>query len=194
MDAKESSADLNTPLQLGEPRLTSLDGFQAELERRFDRLVLICRFIARNQDRADDLAQEVIVAALKYRASYNPAYDLGAWLGGIARNLAKRRQYDPRTVPLFDAMADEFESTLASDDTMTVSGAADYEVELKALRECIAEISPKNRQLVDMRYTENLRSAAIADRLKIQEDAVRARLMRIRKSLGRCIRKKTLNR
>ncbi|HTL53539.1 MAG TPA: sigma-70 family RNA polymerase sigma factor [Planctomycetota bacterium] len=194
MDAKASSTELSAPLKLSTPLLPVLDGFQAELEHRFPRLVLICRFMARNPDHADDLAQEVIVAALKYRASYNPAYDLGAWLGGIARNLAKRRNYDPRTVPLFDAMADELELGSADGADDSESFAGEYEVELGALRECVSETSPTNRRLIEMRYTEGMRSAAIAEKLAIQEDAVRARLMRIRRALGRCIRKKTKNR
>lgn len=191
VDAKKGSSGVLHPLNLEQTRHELNDGFQAELESRFSRLVLICRFIARSPDQGDDLAQEVIVAALKYRRSYNPAYDLGAWLGGIARNLAKRRNYDPRTVPLFDAMADEFEFTPEDDPSAVMS--ADYENELKALRECIQEASPKNQRLIRMRYTEGLRSAAIAEQLEIQEDAVRARLMRVRKALGRCIRKKTRN-
>ncbi|MGH7145266.1 MAG: RNA polymerase sigma factor [Planctomycetota bacterium] len=181
---------MKPPLRLGEPDLTSLAAFQAELERRFPRLVLLCRFITHGPDAADDLAQEVIVAALKYRASYNPAYDLGAWLGGIARNLSKRRNYDPRTVPLFDALADEFEINPES------AGAAisvEYESEMRALRACLEETSPANQKLVRMRYTEGLRNGEIAAELQIHEDAVRARLMRVRRALGRCIRKKTLN-
>lgn len=59
-----------------------------------------------------------------------------------------------------------------------------------ALRDCLNDLSEKNRQLLNLRYVRNQPLAKISEMTERSIDGVKSLLLRIRKSLGKCIEKK----
>nr|MDA3960824.1 sigma factor-like helix-turn-helix DNA-binding protein [Planctomycetota bacterium] len=58
---------------------------------------------------------------------------------------------------------------------------------IEALRSCLAGLGPRARELLRLRYTEDLGREAIAERLAASVDAVKKGMTRARSALARCI-------
>ena len=132
---------------------------------------------------ADDLAQEVFLAALQSLDRVNPELGIGPYLMGIARNLArmawrdrmKRREISGDAV--FEALAAQQHETHESPDKR-----------LAALRNCIQRLAPRAQQTIHLHYRDEWRCNEIASQIGATAGTVRSILTRARQSLRDCIR------
>lgn len=60
--------------------------FKTELLALVPRLKVFARKLSRDDDRAEDLVQEVLAKAWQHQGAFRPGTNLGAWLFTIARN------------------------------------------------------------------------------------------------------------
>jgi RNA polymerase sigma-70 factor (ECF subfamily) len=60
-------------------------------------------------------------------------------------------------------------------------------VTIEAIRHCLRELDPSNRQLVQGRYAHGLSASQIAEMMKFSAANVRQKLVRIRMQLKRCV-------
>ena len=138
---------------------------------------------------AEDIAQEVAVAATRQYDREQHDRPFMPWVFGIARNqvaLHLRKKY--RQHVLFDsAVVDEIEAAFER----VSPEAADRR---SALAECMEQLSPKARQLVELRYTQGSKPQQIATKLGTTANTVSVSLSRIRKTLGDCISRRLANR
>jgi RNA polymerase sigma-70 factor, ECF subfamily len=169
----------------------SSDAF-AGLVRLHQATVRWCLFrCLRDPATADDLAQEVFLAAYKNIGKCRSADSLRAWLLGIARNLAiqhvrgESRRRMRETGPLATQLAEWRIEQLQRDP----QEGLDHEQTLERLRHCVDQLAPESRRVVEEHYFERLSAETIAQRQGRGAGAVRMMLMRIRKVLGECIRK-----
>ena len=58
------------------------------------------------------------------------------------------------------------------------------------LRECVEQLPPRSRKLLQRRYTADENATTLARRLSMNADAVRQQLLRIRVAVKGCIEKK----
>lgn len=128
---------------------------------------------ASNPSEAEDIAQDALLRAWRRRSTLREAERRNQWLATIVRNEAFR-QYarfrpDP-TATLEMQEGAEDEGVLAA-------------VELSDLHAALGALSERDRQLLEMRYEEDLTQATIADRLGIPEGTVKVRLHRARNKL-----------
>ena len=143
-------------------------------------------------DAADDLAQEVFLAAFRGLQQYSGASDFRGWLFGIARNkvashfraVAARRKLDGLQL---DAALAETWLAMASDP---VEDEDQQQLE-QALLECLHQLAPASRQLVQDYYFENCSAESIGQRTGRKPGTVRMNLFRIRQTLGHCVDRKT---
>ncbi|MGO9113063.1 MAG: RNA polymerase sigma factor [Thermoguttaceae bacterium] len=140
---------------------------------------------------ADDLAQDVFLAAYRNLATCRSAESLRGWLLGIARNLAiqhvrteARRRLRERG-PLATQMAQWRIEQLKQDP----EDSLEHERELGALRNCIEHLAPESRRVVEEHYFHRQTVESIAQRQGRGAGAVRMMLLRIRKTLNECIGK-----
>lgn len=137
---------------------------------------------------ADDVAQDAFLRAFQGLARFQVGTDFGKWLRGIARHVlldALRREGRdarvlkdaPRAV-LADRLAQRVEAGEADEDTSR---------RLRALTGCLEKLEEGSRELVRVHYQEELAAAEIARRLGKGPSGMRMQLLRIRKSLRRCI-------
>ncbi|QDU96352.1 RNA polymerase sigma factor [Lignipirellula cremea] len=132
----------------------------------------------------DDVAQDVFLEF--YKNLDKTPHDVAPerWLKGIARNLCMNhfRKQKRRSQLQKEALAEllsRVEPPL--EQLFEQSGAA------VALENCFSKLPPKSRDLLSMRYRDDLSSRRIAEALDSTAEAVRVSLHRIRNGLKNCI-------
>lgn len=152
-----------------------------ELEAATVRLRRYLRFLGCERAAVDDLAQEALLAAVRHDRGELPPWP---WLLTTARNalymhLRKvgRRREEVDVDRLHRLWIEQ-----AGDDA--------GEAQRVALRACLEELPARSRQVVSMRYGEELGRAAIAAKVGLGEEGVKSLLARVRKALGGCVQRR----
>lgn len=136
-----------------------------------------------NVEDAHDVIQETWLRALQRLETLRDPARLRAWLVTIALNQVRQR-LRRRTPPT------ESNEALAQEPDPEASSEARVarDEELERLRARVAELPPRQREVVDLRLNHGLSHAEIAVLLDIREDASRANyyqaLRRLRASFG----------
>ena len=118
---------------------------------------------------AEDVAQEALIAGLEGLKAGRKPERLTLWLLGIARHLSFDRPRTPSDHRL-DEIVDPIRRSAKS---MAIRREMDG-----LLARALEEMSPNDRQIVDLRYRVGLSRKEIADRLNLQMDAVHTRCER----------------
>lgn len=130
---------------------------------------------AKNRTEAEDIAQDALLRAWRRRSTLRDAGSRKQWLAAIVRNEAFREFGRRRPDPI-----DTIEVAHGSDDERVLAT-----VERADLHAAIDRLNNRDRQLVRLRYDEDLTQAAIARRLGIPENTVKVQLHRARDRLRR---------
>jgi RNA polymerase sigma-70 factor (ECF subfamily) len=130
---------------------------------------------ASNPSEAEDIAQDALLRAWRRRATLREADRRNQWLGTIVRNEAFRQHARVRPDPT--AVIETYEGAEDAQVVATVE-RADLHAALKLL-------SLRDRELLELRYEEDLTQSAIARKLGIPEGTVKVRLHRARDKLRR---------
>ena len=131
---------------------------------------------------AEDVIQETAQSAVDSFDGYDPARPFAAWAIAIAKqrivdHLRKQGKRQPAiSSEAIDALGEAY---------VTVAEEADER--LAALRECIAKLTGRHREAVELRYGKGYAPEQIASRLGIKVNAVNALVFRARKALSVCI-------
>jgi RNA polymerase sigma-70 factor (ECF subfamily) len=130
---------------------------------------------ASNPSEAEDIAQDALLRAWRRRSTLREADRRNQWLATIVRNEAFRQHARVRPDP-----TSTIESYEGAEDARVVAT-----VERADLHAALKRLSEKDRELLDLRYSEDLTQAAIAHKLGIPEGTVKVRLHRARNKLRR---------
>ena len=130
---------------------------------------------AKNRAEAEDIAQDATLRAWRRRATLRNDEARKSWLARIVRNEALRELARKRPVP-----TDQIEAAHGSDDARVIAT-----VERADLHAALERLSQRDRQLVRLRYDEDMTQEAIAHRLGIPLGTVKVRLHRVRARLRR---------
>jgi RNA polymerase sigma-70 factor (ECF subfamily) len=128
---------------------------------------------ARNPSEAEDIAQDALLRAWLARADLREIQSKRHWLATIVRNEAFRQRARMRPDPT--ATIEQREGV--EDERMLAT------VELADLRAALGVLSDRDRELLELRYQDDLTQPAIARKLDIPEGTVKVRLHRARKKL-----------
>lgn len=126
---------------------------------------------------ADDIAQEAFIRAWQALERYDERYPMRTWLLIIATRLAMNRVTRRRhLVPWEDAVdlpgsAPDGNAEMARD-------------RLALLNHSLAELSPADRALFELRYRQGLAAEDVAEALGITTNALKVRLHRLRRRLA----------
>jgi RNA polymerase sigma-70 factor (ECF subfamily) len=63
---------------------------------------------------------------------------------------------------------------------------------LPAMRDCLEQLPPRSRELLQRRYSDNENAATLARGLRMNADAVRQQLLRIRLAVKECVERKVV--
>ncbi len=165
-----------------------LSAVESLLLRHAERIKLFLHALARDRDLAEDLFQEVFITAVHKADDFQEGTDFLAWVRAIARNKvldalrARRRRsrrhilLQPQTIELLAAEAPVID--------------ADWDHHRFALRACLEEMPARLRELLRMRYADEMRPAAIARIRQVSANVISVSLHRARVALRSCIQRR----
>lgn len=144
------------------------------------------RVLVRDAHLAEDLFQETCLVVLRKVAEFDPSGDFGAWVRGIALNLARNVLRKERYVHLMPSpnLAEAIERTFAS---ATAAEDEELALRLERLGECMEQVGSRQRKLLELRYQGRATIREIAQRTGRTEGAVQVALSRVRQFLLKCI-------
>ena len=138
---------------------------------------------------ADDLAQEVFLTVIRQLESIHDDRRFRGWLFRIARNKAvdhlrravreKTTEYDVELLLAKESISQAQAQNMAPPEHI-----------MFALRECVAKLNPESRALIESVYFKNISAERLAAASNRKSNAVRMSMLRIRKALAKCIRRR----
>ena len=144
------------------------------------RLTACAAVIARDVHAADDIYQQVVLAALQAADSFRDPRHVLAWALRAARHRAIDLAHRRRLVPLPDEILDQMEADWGDAE-------AAWSDRAEALHKCLGRVAGPAREVLRMRYSDGLTAVVIAGRLRRTTDAVYQILSRTHRALRRCV-------
>jgi RNA polymerase sigma-70 factor, ECF subfamily len=129
---------------------------------------------------ADDLAAQTFATAFTEWNRFDPSRPLRPWLYGIAASLV--RHYWRAERRMLRAYARSGVDPVMSDDGETVE-RADADAQCRALAAALAELLPRDRELLLLHAWAELSDSEIAAALSLPVGTVKSRLHRVRRRL-----------
>ena len=130
----------------------------------------------------DDVLQDCAVAAMTSFERYDSSRPFAAWVIGVARNqirlYLRRKSNDPH---IFD------EEALDNLVAAFSRPRPEQEQELPRLEHCVDQLKGRARRICELRYSHDLKPAAIATELNMTPNTVAKSLQRIREQLRDCL-------
>ncbi len=167
----------------------------AELMGRYrDSVYFMLLRMVNNKDDADDLTIEAFGKAFKRLHQYTPSFAFSTWLFKIATNNC------------IDFIRRKKMVTLSIDRTFENNEGGEMSMDLKAeglnpeehmvqkqkvklMHDIVLKLKPRYRELVEMRYFEELSYEEIAEKLQLPLGTVKAQLFRAREFLANILKK-----
>ena len=163
------------------------------LERYRDSIFHTMFKMVRNRDDAEDLTIEAFSKAFRKLDSYAPNFAFSTWLFKIATNNG------------IDFIRRQRMKTLSIDEPMESQGDKDFSGNLRTnlldpeerfmreqrqdlMRQLMSRLSDKYRQMIELRYFEELSYQEIADTLNLPIGTVKAQLFRAKELLQEILR------
>ena len=133
---------------------------------------------------AEDILQQTKMLLWKHFDDFTVGTNFLAWARKTAFHqiLTHRRHKKREHLPLDD-------ESLAALGAAVSELASDIPERHEALRHCLARLPTEHRQLVHLRYFDDLEIDQVAERLSRTEAAVYRALSRVRMSLMECVQK-----
>lgn len=161
----------------------------AELMDRYrDSIYYMLLKMVNNKDDADDLTIEAFGKAFNRLDLYTPNFAFSTWLFKIASNNAidfiRRKKKNTMSInqSIGGEDGDELYMDLKSSD-LTPEEISIKEQKIKLMRDLVSKLKPRYRQLIEMRYFQQLAYEEIAEELDLPLGTVKAQLFRARDML-----------
>jgi RNA polymerase sigma-70 factor (ECF subfamily) len=137
-------------------------------------------------NQADDVFQELFVTLTRKAAEFQPGTNFVAWARSVARFKVLEHCRCCKNAPRLLA-PEAMEAVVLAAEEVDDSWAQRKE----ALAQCIKELAPRAREILELRYSEEFLSPPqIAGRLSWSVGAVHVALSRARKFLQECARRR----
>lgn len=138
-----------------------------------------------NENDAEDITIQTFSRAFDRIASYDPTYAFNTWLISISKNLhidmvRKRR----RNVLQGTESSQSDAVTRILDESPTAEDKLIIEQNLKTLLQYLKELKPAYREVIDLRYFQEMSYAQIAEHLGEPIGNIKVKLLRAKKLLA----------
>ena len=168
-----------------------VEWFLEMVGREQSRLRAFIRSLGVRAAAVDDLAQDALIVAFEKRGEFDPKIqqDFGTWVRGISRKLvANEMRKESRRKVFVSRHVSEVLLNVEPSQADPLAHAVDDR--LDALTECLKQLPERSRQIVHLRYFEELSPGVIASQLERTANDVRQVLFRIRGALLTCVEKR----
>jgi RNA polymerase sigma-70 factor, ECF subfamily len=185
----------NAARQTGVPGTATRERFEQAVLPHLDAAYNLARWLTRNDEDAQDVAQEAFLRAFRFFDGYQGG-NLRAWLLTIVRNTCYtwlRQNRPPEAAVEFDEEIHSGESagSAGADPELQALAGADKET----LHRALEELPPIFREVLVLREMEGMSYKEIADVASVSLGTVMSRLARartrLRESLGAALGKET---
>jgi RNA polymerase sigma factor (sigma-70 family) len=172
-------------------RNTGID-FETILADERPRLVRLCAWFTSNEDAAQDLAQETLIAAWKNRAQLDSLDKLKPWTAAIARNIClnwsrQASRAGAHSVVAIDADETSFEDEFPDDTNIELE--LDRQELANLLDKALALLPPETGLMLIEHYIRESSQAEIAEKMNLKPGTVAVRLQRGKLTLQKIFRK-----
>lgn len=147
------------------------------------RVTALAAAVVRDVHAADDIFQQVVLAALEVGGHFRDTDHVLAWSFRAARHRALDLARSRRLRSLPEEVLDLLESRAIDPSQVAYSDRGE------ALHRCLGRLGSPARELLQMKYSDGLSAAAIADRQRRTSAAVYQNLCRIHRALRDCVEK-----
>jgi RNA polymerase sigma-70 factor (ECF subfamily) len=160
----------------------SLEHFELLYEAYFPRVYRFAVKRLGDAAEAEDVAQDVFMTVFRVLPSYQGQSSLLVWMFGITRNTVNRRfrKKRPRLEPLDEGGALDVAGVEAGADERVearrILSRAEYVIE--------NELTPLQRRIFHLKHLRQQSIRSIAQALDKSEDAIKANLYRMRRSIA----------
>lgn len=164
------------------------NAFAELMDRYRDSIYFMLLKMVNNKDDADDLTIEAFGKAFNRLHLYTPNFAFSTWLFKIASNncIDFIRRKKKNTLSIDQSFGgedgDELYIDLKSSD-LTPEEIAIQEQKIKMMRNVVSKLKPRYRQLIEMRYFQQLAYEEISTELDLPLGTVKAQLFRARDML-----------
>ncbi len=148
------------------------------VDKYWPQTIRVMRSILADTDAAEDATQEAFIAAHRRLEELREPDKLAAWLGAIARNVARKHLRQHKLEQERFGRDREVVEALA-----TTIGAPDQEFSYENVRTAVRSLAPPDRYTIVLFYFVGLKIERIADELSVPIGTVKSRLNRARKQL-----------
>lgn len=156
-----------------------LESFGALYERYHSSMVALAYSVLTDRDLAEDAAQEVFAIACRDIGSLKSKDRFAAWLAGICRNTARQ-------------MLRSKGKFVARNVRAAAGNTCIEEHRRDALRQAVWQLRSAERELIVLRYYDNLPYEQIAQVLDISVQAVNGRLIRAKRKIAKYLKRNGL--
>jgi len=154
-------------------------------ELYFDRLYHFLLTVTRGQTHAaQDALQETLLRVVRHAREFDREDVFWSWLKAVARNTARDGARKQRR---YFALLQGFGFRLG--DATVTTGPDEYRLK-DLLTECLAELDPPDRRLIEAKYLGGATTMEIATQTDLTAKAVESRLLRLRRQLADSLLKK----
>jgi len=153
-----------------------------EIARHQPRLRALVRCLLVRASDVDDVLQEINAVLWEKADEFQPGTDFWAWASQIARfkALNQLRRYGRERLVFDEAVLEQLANAVET-------RLHDLERRRAALDHCLQQLPPAQRQLIDLRYSDDQTLQRIAQAIGRPEGSIRQTLYRIRQALLACI-------
>jgi RNA polymerase sigma-70 factor, ECF subfamily len=145
------------------------------------RLTACALAIVRDAHAADDVYQQVVLAALKKPDGFREPEHVRAWAIRTARHRAVDITRARRMLSLNEAVLDMLEAQWSATTADALAARID------ALEGCLDKLPPRGQEVLRLRYREGLACNEVARHLGRTLDAVYQNLSRLHQLLRKCV-------
>jgi RNA polymerase sigma-70 factor (ECF subfamily) len=145
------------------------------------RVTALAAAVVRDVHAADDIFQQIVLAALESGPRFRDTDHVLAWAFRVARHRALDLARARRLRALPDEVLDRLESRVADPAVAANTDRGE------ALHRCLGRLAASARDLLRLRYADGLSAAAIADRQHRTAGSVYQNLSRIHRALRDCV-------
>lgn len=169
------------------------DAFGMLVRNYHGELLRFLRGITRNQDDAEDAAQEALLRAFRFLDSYDPSRPFRSWLWTIGAREAMRilKKRDRKHLSL-ETTGSEDDDAFGPEATWHADSSAierlDAELLRRALLEGLDQLPPDHRAVLILRILEQRSYEEIAEILEVPTGTVMSRINRARAGLRMSLR------
>jgi RNA polymerase sigma factor (sigma-70 family) len=141
-----------------------------------------------NQDDAEDLTIEAFGKAFLKLNSYTPSYAFSTWLFKIATNncidfIRKKKMNTTSIDHTFNENGESFLSNIIREKAQNPEEKFILEQRKVVMKEMLDKMNEKYRQMIEMRYYDELSYQEISEKMDLPVGTVKAQLFRAREQL-----------